>query len=154
MEARFQLMDMSRLQEKVLQMLYGMTEELEYGLLSSDEDITDKLVELPCALCILIDRQRAEKAKRNEVAAVLSEQSEAAWRRQIETSIQGLSFSNLEHYVLTRKPHWEFAKQVLRHRRAAGQNVGHMPPPPPPPDRAAPHNPDGTEGDYWRIKSG
>jgi hypothetical protein len=147
-------MELSRLQEKVLRMLGSMMNEIEDGPSASDEEICVQLVELPCALSILVDRQRAERMKRDSTRTANAQQAESHWQQQVEERIRVLSFSDLEWYVLTKKPHWEYAKRLLRERRANRENVGQMPPPPPIPDRAAPHNPDGSEGDYWRIKGG
>lgn len=75
-------------------------------------------------------------------------------RKDVEARIQTLTVNQLEHFVLAKKPSWQFAKQLLDRKRASGADLGHKPESPPAVPNMVPHSPDGTDGDYWRIKGG
>ena len=127
MGSRFRSMELSALQERVLEMLGGLMDFAEEANPEppSPDKIEILLLEVPVACQILFTRQRADAIERQRIEENTRRQAAELERQQTESLIQSLSVGQLERYVLTKKPYWQLAKQLLDRKRASGACDGH-----------------------------
>jgi len=81
-------------------------------------------------------------------------QDELQRRQLLATELERMTVGQLERLVIGKRPHWRFAQYILDRKRASGASNGDKPPSLPVTKCVVPHDPEGTEGDYWRNHSG